>query len=145
MSLSATAKEMQQAFGPWLEAIVCPGRPAFGALLAQVSDVRCTPEEFMTAARQLGPDEARTLLTATLHRSMAYSSEILSLEEARRLASKFVAAAGEEAEFYSTCEAEDEVSGVGSWQLLVTSHTFESVLYCKGPQECALLVAVDED
>lgn len=76
---------------------------------------------------------------------MAYSVELLPIEVARSLASEFILAAGEDAQFFSTCEAIDEVSGIGGWALMVTSHTFESVLYCAGTKESALLVAVDED
>lgn len=76
---------------------------------------------------------------------MAYSVDILPIELARSLAAEFICAAGEDAQFFSTCEAIDEVSGIGSWSLMVTSHTFESVLYCTGSRASALLVAVDED
>jgi hypothetical protein len=85
------------------------------------------------------------LLAATLHRSLAYSSPLLPIEEARALASAFIAAAGSGARFSSTCQAEDEFNGVASWSLMVTHYTFESVLYCVGEHESALLVTVDED
>lgn len=76
---------------------------------------------------------------------MAYSVDIMPIEEARSLASEFILAAGEDAQFFSTCEAIDEVSGIGGWAVMVTNHTFESVLYCTGSRASALLVAVDED
>lgn len=136
---------MQRAFGPWLEAVVLPGQVDVAELLDGISDVKCTPTEFHGAATRLSTEQAQVLLVATLHRSMAYSADILPIEEARSLASDFILAAGEDAQFFSTCQAIDEVSGIGSWALMVTNHTFESVLYCAGTKESALLVVVDED
>ncbi len=144
MSLAEPIEKMRQALGPCFEAVFQQGEVPFASLVSGISDVQCTPEEFTALALQLSPEQAKVLLVATLHRSMAYSSELLSLENARELASEFIAKAGENASFYSTCEVEDEVSGVGSWRLMITSHTFESVLYCKGA-ESALLVMIDED
>lgn len=136
---------MQEAFGPWLEGVVRPGRVAVAELLGGICDVKCTPTEFLGAATPLSAEQARVLLVATLHRSMAYSVDIMPIEEARSLASEFILAAGEDAQFFSTCEAIDEVSGIGGWAVMVTNHTFESVLYCTGSRASALLVAVDED
>lgn len=145
MSLALSVSKMQDAFGPWLEGVVRPGRVAVDELLNDISDVICTSAEFLSAAKPLSAEQAQVLLVATLHRSMAYSVDILPIEEARSLAAEFIYAAGADAQFFSTCEAIDEVNGIGSWNLMVTSHTFESVLYCTGGSASALLVAVDED
>jgi hypothetical protein len=145
MSLAAHVARMQEALGPCFEGVIQPSSTGLSTLLEGISDARCTAEEFTRAARSLSPQQARMLLAATLHRSMAYSSEMLPLETAKELASSFVSAAGAGAQFYSTCYAEDEVSGVGNWHVIVTGHTFESVLYCVGAHESALLVVTDED
>jgi ethanolamine ammonia-lyase large subunit len=114
-------------------------------MLQKIDDVQCSAEDFRSQARVLSAEQAQTLITATLHREMAYSVELLPLDEARSLASEFISAAGPEATYFSSCAVADEVSGVGGWYFMVTTHTFESVLYCVGKRETALLVAIDED
>jgi hypothetical protein len=136
---------MQEAFGPWLEGVVLPGQVAVAELLGRITDAQCTPTEFLDAAISLSPEQARVLLVATLHRSMAYSVDIMPIEQARSLAADFIVAAGDDAQFFSTCEAVDEVSGIGGWTVMVTNHTFESVLFCTGSKASALVVVVDED
>ncbi|MCP5283771.1 MAG: hypothetical protein H6933_02615 [Burkholderiaceae bacterium] len=96
-------------------------------------------------AKELSATQAQALVTTTLHRTLAYGTELLRLEDARRLAEELVAAAGPEARFFSNCDVADELSGVCGWKFMVTAHTFESVLYCVGTNESALLVACDED
>jgi hypothetical protein len=145
MSLSAVIEKMQRQALPHMEAVVREASADLALLLCEVSDVQCTAQEFIEHAEELTEANARTLLTATLHRSLAYGSQILPLSQARQLAQEFINAAGHGAKFYSTSHAVDEVNGVASWSLLVTTHTFESVLYCVGQEESALLVEIDED
>jgi hypothetical protein len=144
MSLAAAVAKIEVAF-PEIEAAVLTAPTSLAVLLQHISNIQCTAEEFERQAKRLSAEEARTLLTATLHRSMAYSTELLPLEQARDLASQLISAVGNDAQFFSNCFADDEVNGVGQWGFMVTSHTFESVLYCVGKHENALLVATDED
>lgn len=145
MSIHVAIERMRKSFGPGLEAVVASRAAPLASLLEGISDVQCTPEEFVGAAAELSTEQARLLLTATLHRSMAYSTELLSLEEAKSIAAEFVESAGQNARFYSTCEASDEFSGIGGWSIMVTGHTFESILYCVGEQESALIAVMEED
>ncbi len=144
MSLADAIAKIEAVF-PELEVVVRAAPTSLSALLPHISDVKCTAEEFQREAKHLSADEARVLVTATLHRSMAYSVEIMPLEQARDLASQLISAIGKDANYFSNCFADDEVNGVGQWSFMVTSHTFESVLYCVGKHENALIVAIDED
>jgi hypothetical protein len=128
-----------------MEVAVCSAPCSAEELFKKLPVVRCTHAEFMAAARLLTSEEARVLLTATLHRSMAYAKELAPLDVARRLALCFVEAAGPGAMFYSSSDAADEVTGVNAWRHMLTEHTFEAVLYCEGKDESAMLVLVDED
>lgn len=144
MSLTEAVARIREVF-PAMEVSIGTTPVSLAALLEDITDVQCTAGEFASKARLLSTEEARTLITATLHRGMAYSVEIMPIEEARSLSSQLVSAAGEGAQFFSNCHAADEINGIGSWTFMVTSHTFESVLYCVGKYESALLVAIDED
>jgi hypothetical protein len=145
MSLRATVEKLKKVDFPQMEIAVKESPCSLNELLQEIADVQCTAEEFEQKAKQLSLEEARTLLTATLHRSMAYSNELMPIEEARALASELVENVGKNASYYSNCEALDEFNGVGGWLFMVTNYTFESVLYCVGENEAALLVAIDED
>jgi hypothetical protein len=145
MTLVSAAGRLCEAFGSSLQARVAQSPADLSSLLAEVGATQCSASEFLNATEALEPEQAATLLVATLHRSIAYSTEILPIDQARTLAADFIAAAGPDASFYSTCEAADEFNGIGGWSLMITGHTFESVLYCVGRAETALLVAVDED
>jgi hypothetical protein len=145
MSLAATVERIQASIYPTLEGVVRDSPAELAEMLSQITNVRCTAEEFVAKAHQLSAEEARTMITATLHRSLAYGASLLPLPDARELAAQFVEAAGPGALFFSNGHAADEVNGVGGWTFMVTSHTLESVLYCTGKSESALLVAVDED
>lgn len=145
MSLTAILKTIQESVFPEIEGTAWKSPVGLAEMLAAITDIRCTANEFQAKALRLSPEQAETLITATLHRTMAYGSEVLPLVEARRLSQEFVRAAGPDAEFLSNCIVTDEVSGVGGWQFKVTTHTFESVLCCLGKSESALLFAIDED
>lgn len=146
MSLSQVAADLTGIPDLYFEVAVQRNPVDLATLLSEISCAKCTPDEFMRGADEIDSEAARILLTATLHRSMAYASEVfMPLEEARELASRLITSAGAGARFYSTCIASDEVSGVSAWKVMVTPNTFESVLYCVGSGESALLVAVAED
>lgn len=130
---------------PTLEAVVHPTPVSLAELLDNITDVQCTAEEFLLYSRRIAAEEAQRLITATLHRSLAYPVELVPLEQARALASQVIASAGRDAEYYTNCEVTDEQPGVAGWDFMVTSHTFESVLLCVGRHETALLVAAEED
>lgn len=146
MSLSQVAAGLTAIPDLHLEVAVHRNPVDLATLLSKISYAKCTAGEFMRGANEIDSEAARILLTATLHRSMAYASEVfMPLDEARELAIKLITSAGAGARFYSTCIASDEVSGVSAWKITVTPNTFESVLYCVGSGESALLVAVAED
>jgi hypothetical protein len=145
MSLIQAIEQIDKATNSRLSAVVRPMPADLAEMLKSIGNVQCEADAFMRQALELTAEQARILITATLHRDMAYSVELLPLAEARSLAKVFIAAAGSEARYFSNCEVIDEVSGVGSWSFMVTTHTFESVLYCIGEAEAALLVAIDED
>jgi hypothetical protein len=144
MSLRAATSEIQTAC-PELECFVIESSAALQALLGNVMDVQCSAEQFERQAIELSVEEAKTLIVATIHRSMAYSIERMTIGDARIAASKFVGRAGTKVKYFSNCCVLDEVSGIGGWRFMVTSHTFESVLYCVGEHKSALLIEVDED
>jgi hypothetical protein len=145
MSLAAVVEKIQSSMYPTLEGVTRQSPAQLEQLLCEITEVQCTAKEFQEKACSLSAEQAKTLMTATLHRSLAYGAELLALEQARELAEQLVEAAGPEASFFSNCEVTDEVSGIGGWRFMVTKYTFESVLYCVGRHESALLVAVDED
>lgn len=146
MTLESIVTKMCEHVDTLLVAITPAGNP-LAELLGKIEWVRCSAEEFTREVRAISCEEARILVGATLHRSMAFSSfEYMPLDRARDLASAFVAQLGVGAKFYSTCGVPDhEAAGVGGWYFQITKHTFESVLYCVGTQQAALLVAIEED
>jgi hypothetical protein len=145
MSLATAVERVQGSVYPTLEGVARRSPADLDEMLSTITGARCTALEFQEKALRLSREQARTLITATLHRTLAYGAELLPLGEARKLAQEFVEAAGAEAQFFSNCLVTDEVSGVGGRHFMVTTYTFESVLYCMGKNESALLVAVDED
>jgi hypothetical protein len=144
MSLRAATSEIQAACSE-LECFVVESSAALQTLLSNVPHVQCSAEQFERQALELSVEEAEKLIVATIHRSMAYSIERMPLAEARTAASEFVGLAGTKVKYFSNCSVPDEVSGIGGWLFMVTSHTFESILYCVGEHESALLIEVDED
>lgn len=145
MSLATAVEKVQGSIYPNLEGVARQSPANLDEMLSRITEVRCTGFEFQEKAVRLSREQARTLITATLHRTLAYGAELLPISEARKLAEEFVEAAGADAQFLTNCVVTDEVSGVSCWHFMVTSYTFESVLYCIGKKESALLVAVDED
>ena len=145
MSLAEAVARVEGAIYPTLEAVVRAAPVDLRDLLSGITAVQCSAEQFEREAKQLSAEEAKVLLIATLHRSLAHSVEIMPIAQARELTTQFIAAAGADARYFSNCDVTDELNGVGGWRFMVTSYTFESVLYCITQEECALLVAVDED
>ena len=137
-----------QAWEPGALKIAVRGDPnSLIELLTETKDVCRTANDFESNARSIGAEEARRLIVATLHRSMAYSSEeYMPIDKARAFASRFLAYFGSGARFLSTCCAPpSDDSGISGWYYMMTRNTFESVLYCVSEDLSALLVSTDED
>jgi hypothetical protein len=132
MSLAQAVAKIEESIHPALESVARQTPANIAELPAEIPDVKCSAAEFEQWKRQLSGDQAAMLLTATLHRCMAYAVELLPLQEARSLAGALITAAGPGATHFSKRQVDDEVSGIGGWSFMVTSHTFESILYGEG-------------
>ena len=145
MKLAAAVARMCEAFG-LLNTSVASSPAELEAMLAEVGATECTAAEFLGVVKRLQPQQAANFLTCTLHRSRAYySHEFMPLEEARVLAADFVDAAGPGATFYSTGVVSDELRRIGPAYVVLTTSVFESVLYCVGARETALLLVKEDD
>lgn len=123
------------------------GEASLGELLEDLSECRCTSEQFEKHARRISPIEAEALLAATFRGSMAYSSEkYMSSSRASELAEQFVSSFGVHGQFYSTTCVPDHVEdGIAGWYFVVSGHTFEVALYANGEGGSAFLLVVEED
>jgi hypothetical protein len=145
MKLAAAVTRMCEAFG-LLDASVASSPAELEAMLAEVGATECTAAEFLGVVKRLQPRQAANLLTCTLHRSSAYCShEFMPLEEARVLAADFIDAAGPGATLYSTGLVSDELRRIGPAYVVLTTSVFETVLYCVGAKESALLLVKEDD
>jgi hypothetical protein len=105
-----------------LLAAVAPVDTPLTKLLERINAVQCSAEEFAQEARAISREAARTMLAATLHRSMAFGTfEYMPLERARDLASAFITELGAGATFYSTCAVPDHEAYVRVSPLLCWS------------------------
>jgi hypothetical protein len=146
MPVATVVESIQKEFFGALEVAVGPADASLRDLLGQLSDIDCTPEDLQTELRAISSADAATLIAATLHKGMAYSNEYMPLERANALAAEFVSAMGADPSFYSTtCIPAEPSQSIGAWYFIVSSHTFESVVYCKGRHESAFFLAIDED
>jgi len=136
---------MSDAFG-LLDAAVGPSTASLDALLAEVGAPGWSGTEFMDLVYELQSQQAASLLVDALHRSRAYSHEFMPIAEARALVADFIAAAGPGAVFYSTNRAAEEPRANDCASIVVlTESVFETIVYCVGPAEAALLLITEDD
>lgn len=145
MKLAAAVDRMSESFG-LLAASVVRSPASLETLLAEVGAPGWSAAEFMGLVNQLQPQQASNLLVASLHRSRTYAShEFMPLKEARALVDDFIDAAMPGAVFYSTNRVSDEPGSSDSTVVVLTDSVFETVVYCAGVTETALLLITEDD
>jgi hypothetical protein len=108
--------------------------------------------EYLSGLRTVDRTTAAAILRTVLHHDLAYGSPMMSIEEAERLASRFLDEFGEDAHFLTNGTIElsaDAASGLnlavlGSWTP-VTSATFDTGVACVSKDFVGILWVQDED
>jgi hypothetical protein len=146
MNPRAIANELLNAHGGELQIACGEAHTLLSQLVGQLKDVECSVDVLKSELRPITVMQAHAIVWSVLHKSMAYHSEYMPAEQAMQLAWCFVDAFGRKASFFSTTVPPDDPRDViSSWGFVVSSHTFEAFLCCRGEQASALVLATDED